>query len=182
MKDITFRSVMLKGQDGDTISGIEKIEAEGGVMKMRITLSSGATVDFDVEDVPDQEVVDQWIDQKLGWKKLQIVTHPDRSQLPPVDISSVINTANEFFVAVYMTVSDSGSYEAATEFIIPNLQTNIAPRNKVDYIGGWNYDSSYNGCVYVRLNRDAKTISLLSNFTKVTGSSGIGATMAVYYR
>ncbi len=182
MKDITFRSVMLKGQDGDTISGIEKIEAEGGVMKMRITLSSGATVDFDVEDVPDQEVVDQWIDQKLTWKNLQTVTHPDRSQLSPVDISSVIDTAHEFFVAVYMPVSDSGSYDASAEFIIPNWPSSFAPRAKNDYIGGWNYDSSYNGCVYVRLNREAKTISLLSNFTKVTGSSSTGATMAVYYR
>ena len=61
MKNISFRTMLLKGKDGATITSIEKISAEGGVMQMRINLSDGTHVDFPVNDVPDTELINQLI-------------------------------------------------------------------------------------------------------------------------
>ena len=61
MKNVNFRTLMLKGKDGATINSIEKLEAEGGVMKMRIHLSDGTHVDFDVNDVPDTDLINNLI-------------------------------------------------------------------------------------------------------------------------
>ena len=65
MKNISFRTMLLKGKDGATITSIEKLEAEGGVMKMRIHLSDGTHVDFDVNDVPDTDLINNLIDIAL---------------------------------------------------------------------------------------------------------------------
>lgn len=64
--NITFRTLMLKGQAGETIESIEKISASGGVMRMRIHLSNGSHVDFDVNDVPDENLIDNRIDVKTA--------------------------------------------------------------------------------------------------------------------
>ena len=61
MSDIAFKTIMLKGEKGDSIESIEKISAEGGVMKMRVHVSNGTTYDFDVNDVPDTEAIEQMI-------------------------------------------------------------------------------------------------------------------------
>ena len=64
--NISFRTIMLKGQAGETIESIEKISASGGVMYMRIHLSDGSHVDFEVNDVPDQNLIDNRIDVKTA--------------------------------------------------------------------------------------------------------------------
>lgn len=66
MKDILFKTVMLKGEAGATITSIEKISAEGGVMQMRIHLSDNTSVDFPVNDVPDTELINQLIDAAIA--------------------------------------------------------------------------------------------------------------------
>lgn len=66
MKNVVFKTLMLKGEAGGTITRIDKISASGGVMKMRITLSDGSTVDFDVNDVPDQNLIDNRIEVKTA--------------------------------------------------------------------------------------------------------------------
>ena len=57
MKNLTFRTVMLKGEPGNSIKQIDKISASGGVMQMRITQTDGTTVDFPVNDVPDENLI-----------------------------------------------------------------------------------------------------------------------------
>lgn len=62
MKNILFKTLMLKGEAGATITSIEKISASEGVMQMRINLSDGSSVDFPVNDVIDTEAVNQLIE------------------------------------------------------------------------------------------------------------------------
>lgn len=62
MKDIFFKTLMLKGESGSTITSIEKISAEGGVMQMRMTLSDGQVIDFPVNDVPDTDLINNLIE------------------------------------------------------------------------------------------------------------------------
>ena len=57
MKNVTLRTIMLKGEAGNSIESIEKIGAEGGVMQMRITFTDGTTHDFPVNDVPDENLI-----------------------------------------------------------------------------------------------------------------------------
>lgn len=66
MKDIFFKTVMLKGEAGGTITSIEKISAEGGVMQMRMTLSDGQVIDFPVNDVPDTDLIESVIKEALA--------------------------------------------------------------------------------------------------------------------
>lgn len=65
MKNVVFKTLMLKGEAGGTITRIEKISASGGVMYMRIYLSDGSTVDFPVNDVPDTDLINNLIDLAL---------------------------------------------------------------------------------------------------------------------
>lgn len=62
MKDIVFKTIMLKGESGGTIESIEKISAEGGVMQMRMHLSDGSDIDFPVNDVPDTDLINNLIE------------------------------------------------------------------------------------------------------------------------
>ena len=189
--DIAFRTIMTKGKDGATITSIDKISAEGGVMKMRITLSDGETVDFDVNDTPDEEVIKQWIaEESVGaWKLISKESKPDRKNLSSVDVSSVVDNAKEFLVLFYVRTSDIGAdgygYDSSIEFIIPNCSLSDDPtsnREKCDYINGYYYDAEYNGCAYIRYNRTAKTIKLMTPFTKIHGSDSLGGTLCVYWR
>ena len=61
MNNILFRTLMLKGEAGATITSIEKLETSGGVMQMRIHLSDNTFVDFPVNDVPDEDLINQLI-------------------------------------------------------------------------------------------------------------------------
>lgn len=65
MRDIFFKTLMLKGEAGGTITSIDKLEAEGGAWIMRVTLSDGSTVDFPVNDVPDTELINSIIEDAL---------------------------------------------------------------------------------------------------------------------
>ena len=65
MRDVFLKTLMLKGEAGGTITSIEKISAEGGVMQMRIHLSDGDTIDFPVNDVPDTDLINDLIDTAL---------------------------------------------------------------------------------------------------------------------
>lgn len=188
---IAFRTLLVKGKDGATISSIDKISAEGGVMKMRITMSDGDHIDFDVNDTPDEEVIKQWIaEESVGaWKKVSKQSHPDWKKLSAVDVSSVADDAKEFLVLFYVRTSDIGAdgygYDSSIEFIIPNVALGDDPtsnRDKCDYINGYYYDQDYNGCAYIRYNRSAKTIKLITPFTKIHGSDSIGGTLCVYWR
>lgn len=62
MKNLLLKTLMLKGESGNSIERIDKISAEGGVMQMRITLTDGSTVDFPVNDVPDTDLINQLIE------------------------------------------------------------------------------------------------------------------------
>ena len=191
MNNIAFRTLMMKGKDGATITSIDKISAEGGVMKMRITMSDGDTVDFDVNDTPDEEVIKQWIaEESVGaWKLVSKESKPDWKNLSSVDISSVVDDAKEFLVLFYVRTSDIGQdgygYNSSISFNIPNCSLSDDPtsnREKCDYINGYYYDAEYNGCAYVRYNRTAKTIKLMTPFTKIHGSDSVGGTLCVYWR
>lgn len=61
MKNIVFRTILLKGEAGTSIDSIEKIETVGGVMQMRIHFSDGTSTDFPVNDVPDTNLINQLI-------------------------------------------------------------------------------------------------------------------------
>jgi hypothetical protein len=191
MNNIAFRTLMTKGKDGATITSIDKISAEGGVMKMRITMSDGDTVDFDVNDTPDEEVIKQWIaEESVGaWKLISKESKPDWKNLSSVDISSVVDDAKEFLVLFYVRTSDIGQdgygYNSSISFNIPNCSLSDDPtsnREKCDYINGYYYDAEYNGCAYIRYNRTAKTIKLMTPFTKIHGSDSVGGTLCVYWR
>lgn len=65
MRDVYFKTLMLKGEAGGTITSIEKISAEGGVMQMRIHLSDGDSIDFPVNDVPDTDLINNLIETAL---------------------------------------------------------------------------------------------------------------------
>lgn len=217
MQNIAFRTLMLKGEQGATIVKIERVAIEGANDVMRIYLSDGTTVDFEVQNTLDDdhvksiiaEVTDNAlsgtsedpvqnkvitnkvaelqadIDSKVGsWIKLSQETKPDRSSLAPVDVSSVFDTAREFLVTLFLTTSTAGAYDTSLEVIIPNVTGQDQPATNVkrDYMSGYYYDENYNGCFYVRYNYNAKTIELINNFTKITGSSDAGGTLTVYYR
>lgn len=188
---IAFRTLLVKGKDGATITSIDKISAEGGVMKMRITLSDGDTVDFDVNDTPDEEVIKQWIaEESVGaWKLISKQSYPDWHDIRSVDVSSVVNDAKEFLVLFNVRTSDTGDddygYNSSISFNIPNCSLSDDPtsnREKCDYINGYYYDQDYHGCAYIRYNRTAKTIKLITPFTKIVGSDAVGAVMCVYWR
>lgn len=217
MQNIAFRTLMLKGEQGATIVRIERIAIEGANDVMRIYLSDGTTVDFEVQNTLDDdhvksiiaEVTDNAlsgtsedpvqnkvitnkvvelqadIDSKVGsWIKLSQETKPDRGNLSAVDVSSVFDTAREFLVTLFLTTSTAGAYDTSLEVLIPNVtgQDQPATNTKRDYMSGYYYDEIYNGCFYVRYNYTAKTIELINNFTKITGSSDAGGTLTVYYR
>ena len=61
-KNLFFKTLMLKGEAGGTITSIEKIGAQGGVYVFRIHLSDGSHEDFEVDEVVDNEIVNQLID------------------------------------------------------------------------------------------------------------------------
>jgi hypothetical protein len=66
MKNVVFKTLMLKGEAGGTITSIEKRAASGGVMIMRMYLSDGTHVDFEVNDEPDQDLIDNRIEVKTA--------------------------------------------------------------------------------------------------------------------
>lgn len=82
MKDIVFKTVMLKGESGGTIESIEKISAEGGVMQMRMTLSDGRVIDFPVTDVPDTDLIESVIKEALALVKETLLVNGWSSSAP----------------------------------------------------------------------------------------------------
>lgn len=59
--NIFFKTLMLKGEAGGTITSIEKIGVSGGAYVFRIHLSDGSHEDFEVDEVIDNEVVNSLI-------------------------------------------------------------------------------------------------------------------------
>lgn len=55
MNNIVFRTIMLKGEQGGTIESIEKIAETGSKDILRINLSDGGYVDFEVNNTVDEE-------------------------------------------------------------------------------------------------------------------------------
>ena len=110
MRDVFFKTLMLKGEAGGTITSIEKISAEGGVMQMRIHLSDGDTIDFPVNDVPDTDLINNLIDIALQ----PIEEHIDAITTP---ISVLLEAANWTGEAPYIQtvivegVQDGDTYE-----------------------------------------------------------------------
>ena len=82
MKDIFFKTLMLKGESGGTITSIEKISAEGGVMQMRMTLSDGQVIDFPVNDIPDTDLINNLISEALKLVKNTILASGWSSSAP----------------------------------------------------------------------------------------------------
>lgn len=64
MKDILFRTLMLKGDRGGTIVSIEKIGSQGSTDFMRINLDDGTYCDFEVLNTLDDDHVKSIIDEK----------------------------------------------------------------------------------------------------------------------
>lgn len=60
-KNLFFKTLMLKGEAGGTITSIEKIGAQGGVYIFRIHLSDGSHEDFEVDETVDADIVNQLI-------------------------------------------------------------------------------------------------------------------------
>lgn len=56
-KDLYFKTMMLKGEQGGTIVSIEKIGEQGSTDYMRINLSDGSNVDFEVLNTLDDNHV-----------------------------------------------------------------------------------------------------------------------------
>lgn len=59
--NIFFKTLMLKGEAGGTITKIEKVGVSGGAYQFRIYLSDGSTEDFEVNEIADNEVIDSRI-------------------------------------------------------------------------------------------------------------------------
>lgn len=57
MNNVVFKTLMLKGEQGATIVRIERIAIEGANDVMRIYLSDGTTVDFEVQNTLDDDHV-----------------------------------------------------------------------------------------------------------------------------
>lgn len=82
MKDIVFKTLMLKGEAGATIISIDKLEAEGGSWIMRVTLSDGSTVDFPVTDVPDTDLIESVIKEALALVEATLLVNGWSSSAP----------------------------------------------------------------------------------------------------
>lgn len=84
-KNLFFKTLMLKGEAGGTITSIEKIASQGGAYVFRIHLSDGSYEDFSVNEVVDNEIVNQLIDAAAPGIVSQAVTQAD------ADLESAIN-------------------------------------------------------------------------------------------
>lgn len=60
-KNIFFKTLMLKGEAGGTITSIEKIGVSGGAYVFRIHLSDGSSEDFEVNETVDTDIVESLI-------------------------------------------------------------------------------------------------------------------------
>ena len=133
MKNIVFRTIMLKGEAGGTITSIEKISASGGVMQMRMHLSDGSEVDFPVNDVPDTELINELIDIALQ----PVEDHIDEITTP---LTFTLAAANWSAQAPYtQTVIAEGVQSGDTYEIIgftPTLNdtTNAAVKEALGFI------------------------------------------------
>jgi hypothetical protein len=114
---------MLKGEAGGTITSIEKISAEGGVMQMRIHLSDGDSIDFPVNDVPDTDLINNLIETALQPIEARI----DEITTPPLNVT--LAAANWTGAAPYIqTVIVEGVQDGDTYEIIgftPSLDDTI---------------------------------------------------------
>lgn len=110
MRDVTFKTLMLKGEAGGTITSIEKISAEGGVMQMRIHLSDGDTIDFPVNDVPDTDLINNLIEIALQ----PIEDHIDEITTPLTVTLAAANWTGEapyIQTVIVEGVQDGDTYE-----------------------------------------------------------------------
>lgn len=92
-KDILFKTLMLKGEQGGTIVSIEKIGSQGSTDYMRITLDDGSTVDFEVLNTLDDDHVRGIIAEEAPAIVSEAVEESkDYTDSKIVDVTSLVNT------------------------------------------------------------------------------------------
>lgn len=133
MNGVTFKTLMLKGEAGGTITSIEKISAEGGVMQMRIHLSDGDTIDFPVNDVPDTDLINNLIDTALQ----PIEDHIDEiTTTLEVTLAAADWTGEAPYIQTVLVegVQDGDEYEIVGFTPTLNDTQNAAVRESLGYI------------------------------------------------
>lgn len=96
------------------------------------------------------------------------------------DVSDVFDSASEFLVV--MTYAASNSTDANLSIVIPNKKIAAIAADKHNYMSGYFYDSSYNGSLMMRFDRNAEKIYPVTSWSKVTGSTNGFCQYEVYYR
>lgn len=93
MKDIYIRTIMLKGEQGGTITKIEKIGEQGSTDYLRIFLSDGDHVDFEVLNTLDDEHVRGIIAEESPSIIASAVSEAkDYTDSQIVSITTIVNT------------------------------------------------------------------------------------------
>lgn len=144
-KDILFKTLMLKGEQGGTIISIEKIGSQGSTDYMRITLDDGSTVDFEVLNTLDDDHVRGIIAEESPAIVSEAVEESkDYTDSKIVDVTSLVNTiypvgsilmsTNSANPSTYLNV---GTWEAWGSGRVPvGVNTSDSDFNTVNKTGG----------------------------------------------
>lgn len=121
-KDIYFKTLMLKGEAGGTITSIDKVEAEGGSWIMRVTLSDGSTYDFPVNDVPDVELINSVIEAALKVIETTVTSSGWSSSAPyTYTIEAEGVTAQDDYEIIGFTPTSNASTNKAIREALANI-------------------------------------------------------------
>lgn len=145
MKDIVIRTIMLKGEQGGTIVSIDKIAETGSKDILRITLDDGSTVDFDVNNVVDEDkmlvIINEQKPSIIADAVAQANAYTDQ-HVP--SISSIVNTiypVGSIYISTLATNPASylgvGTWEAwGNGRVIVGVNSNDSDFNTVEKTGG----------------------------------------------
>lgn len=114
MKDIVFKTIMLKGEAGGTIVSIEKISETGSYDVLRITLDDGSTVDFQVLNTVDEDKVKTIISEQTT----DLITEDDHA---PVSSGGVYDAIDDLDTDLRSYIDTRPSWDYVGHFEAPNL-------------------------------------------------------------
>ena len=131
--NIAFRTIMLKGEAGNSIESIEKLSASGGVMQMRITFTDGSVYDFPVNDAPDEDLIHNIVSEDTQDIRDEIdeITTVKEITLAAANWSAVAPYTNQITVE---GVAEGDDYEIVGFTPTLNDTTNANVKEALGYI------------------------------------------------